>query len=262
MSGEAQPAAARPSYWLTRFVFLRLLGLVYIVAFLVVVNQWQPAPRQRRPPARGASFLERGRETRSGPGFGAFLSCRRSSGSRLRRGLPGRRLVGLGLSLRRPLRLRERPDPGRPLAALHVLRPRRPDLLRLRLGDPAPRDGLPRDLPRPLWRLGPFPARTPPSPVVIVLLRWLVFRLMLGAGLIKLRGDPCWRDLTCLVYHYETQPNPNPLSWYFHQLPAWFHELGVALQPRRRAGGAVLRLRPAARAARRGRPDGRSSRSC
>ncbi len=36
---------------------------------------------------------------------------------------------------------------------------------------------------------------------------------MLGAGLIKLRGDPCWRDLTCLVYHYETQPNPNPLSW-------------------------------------------------
>ena len=60
--------------------------------------------------------------------------------------------------------------------------------------------------------------------VVIVLLRWLTFRLMLGAGLIKLRGDPCWRDLTCLVFHYETQPNPNPLSWYFHQLPAWFHQ--------------------------------------
>ena len=79
----------------------------------------------------------------------------------------------------------------------------------------------------PLWRLGPFPARTPPSPVVIVLLRWLIFRLMLGAGLIKLRGDPCWRDLTCLVFHYETQPNPNPLSWWFHQLPPWFHKLEV-----------------------------------
>src|SRR5205085_2873658 len=57
----------------------------------------------------------------------------------------------------------------------------------------------------PPWRLGPFPARTPPSPIVVVLLRWLVFRLMFGAGLIKLRGDPCWRDLTCMVYHYETQ---------------------------------------------------------
>jgi len=28
----------------------------------------------------------------------------------------------------------------------------------------------------------------------------------LGAGLIKLRGDPCWRDLTCMDYHHETQP--------------------------------------------------------
>jgi len=52
--------------------------------------------------------------------------------------------------------------------------------------------------------------------------------VMLGAGLIKLRGDPCWRDLTCMVFHYETQPNPNPLSWYFHHLPAWFHSFEVA----------------------------------
>ena len=44
--------------------------------------------------------------------------------------------------------------------------------------------------------------------------RWLLFRIMLGAGLIKIRGDQCWRDLTCMVYHYETQPVPNPLSWY------------------------------------------------
>jgi hypothetical protein len=34
------------SRWLTRFLFLRLLGLVYAVAFLVVVLQWLrlPAP--------------------------------------------------------------------------------------------------------------------------------------------------------------------------------------------------------------------------
>ncbi len=66
------------------------------------------------------------------------------------------------------------------------------------------------------------------TPVVVVwLLRWVLFRLMLGAGLIKLRGDPCWRDLTCLIYHYQSQPMPNPLSWYFHWLPARVHKLGV-----------------------------------
>ncbi len=64
--------------------------------------------------------------------------------------------------------------------------------------------------------------------VVIYLLRWLEFRIMFGAGLIKLRGDPCWRDLTCLDYHYETQPMPNPLSWYFHTAPEWTHKAGVA----------------------------------
>ncbi len=57
----------------------------------------------------------------------------------------------------------------------------------------------------------------------IWLFRWLVLRLEFGAGLIKLRGDPCWRDLTCLDYHYETQPMPNPLSWYFHRAPRLDH---------------------------------------
>ena len=53
-------------------------------------------------------------------------------------------------------------------------------------------------------------------------------RIMLGAGLIKLRGDPCWQELTCLLTHYETQPVPHPLSWYFHALPPWILKLGVA----------------------------------
>src|SRR5512144_1954987 len=48
---------------------------------------------------------------------------------------------------------------------------------------------------------------------------------MPGAGLSKLRGDPRGRDLPCLAYHYETQPIPNPLSYYLHQLPLWFHRL-------------------------------------
>jgi hypothetical protein len=65
--------------------------------------------------------------------------------------------------------------------------------------------------------------------VVVWLLRWLLFRNMFGAGLIKLRGDDCWRDLSCLQYHYETQPMPNPLSWRAHHAPEWFHRLGVAV---------------------------------
>lgn len=66
-----------------------------------------------------------------------------------------------------------------------------------------------------------------PSRIPIWLFRWLLFRIMFGAGLIKLRGDPCWRDLTCLDYHYETQPMPNPLSWYFHLAPQWVNKGGV-----------------------------------
>ncbi len=71
------------------------------------------------------------------------------------------------------------------------------------------------------------PSDLMPSWVAIGALRWLTFRVMFGAGLIKLRGDPCWRDLTCLVYHYETQPLPNPLSWRLHRQPLWLHKAGV-----------------------------------
>jgi len=78
----------------------------------------------------------------------------------------------------------------------------------------------------PLWQMKPFPKTPPPVPI-IWLLRWLTFRLYMGTGLIKFRGDSCWSDLTCLFYHYETQPIPNPLSPYFHFMPQLFHKLGV-----------------------------------
>ena len=70
-------------------------------------------------------------------------------------------------------------------------------------------------------------ARTAPPWLVILLFRWLALRVELGAGLIKLRGDSCWRDLTCMEYHHETQPMPNPLSWYFHRLPRGLHRIEV-----------------------------------
>jgi hypothetical protein len=63
------------------------------------------------------------------------------------------------------------------------------------------------------------PAGVEPPFLVILLFRWLLFRTMFGAGMIKMRGDECWRDLTCLFYHFETQPMPNMLSWFFHWLP-------------------------------------------
>src|SRR5437016_4827933 len=71
------------------------------------------------------------------------------------------------------------------------------------------------------------PTHIVPPKIVIWLLRWELFRVMFGAGLIKLRGDSCWRDLTCLDYYFETQPIPNPLSWYFHWLPPAVHHGGV-----------------------------------
>uniref|UniRef100_A0AAX7TLT4 Lipase maturation factor n=1 Tax=Astatotilapia calliptera TaxID=8154 RepID=A0AAX7TLT4_ASTCA len=75
----------------------------------------------------------------------------------------------------------------------------------------------------PVWTLSQVPHRCPPSLICIWTFRWLIVRIMLGAGLIKIRGDKCWRDLTCMDYHYETQPVPNPMSYYIHRSPWWFH---------------------------------------
>lgn len=54
----------------------------------------------------------------------------------------------------------------------------------------------------------------------------LIAKIMLGAGLIKIRGDDCWRDIwgkNCMLYHYETQPNPHILSSFYHYLPHSIH---------------------------------------
>src|SRR4030095_10560009 len=69
---------------------------------------------------------------------------------------------------------------------------------------------------------------TAPHVLLNLIYRWTLFRVMFGAGLIKTRGDSCWRDLTCLDYYFETQPIPNPLSWYFHHLPKAILHGGVA----------------------------------
>lgn len=81
----------------------------------------------------------------------------------------------------------------------------------------------------PWTRMGPRARDRPPLLVYIWLYRWLAFRIMLGAGLIKLRGDACWTELTCLDFHFETQPIPHPGSWVLHQAPTWVLHGGVAV---------------------------------
>jgi lipase maturation factor 1 len=68
------------------------------------------------------------------------------------------------------------------------------------------------------------------SPVILWLFRWLLFRLMLLSGAVKLlSGDPAWRTLTALKFHYYTQPLPTPIAWYMQQLPGWFQEASVVV---------------------------------
>ena len=55
------------------------------------------------------------------------------------------------------------------------------------------------------------------------LYRWLAFRLYFLSGLVKLAsGDPTWRSLRALDFHYWTQPLPTVLAWYADKLPRGF----------------------------------------
>ncbi len=66
-----------------------------------------------------------------------------------------------------------------------------------------------------------------PSVAFLWLLRWLLFRLMFASGFVKLASDEVWRNLTALNFHYETQPLPTSIGWYVHQLPEWFQKISI-----------------------------------
>jgi predicted DCC family thiol-disulfide oxidoreductase YuxK len=69
----------------------------------------------------------------------------------------------------------------------------------------------------------------PPSRNVLWLLRLLLFKLMFSSGCVKLlSGDPNWRHLTALTFHYQTQPLPTWIAWYANQLPLWFQKFSCA----------------------------------
>lgn len=215
----------RGRYWLTRFVFLRWLGLIYFVAFLSLAQQVRPLiGAHGLLPA--ASYLDRIGERSDR--LSAFLAlptifwvdCSDSLLTTLAYvGVGGSALVLLGFA-------------NVPLLALlwflylsfvHVGQlfwGYGWEILLLEVGFLA-------IFLCPLFDPRPFADRRTPPVALIWLIRWMLFRVMLGAGLIKWHGDPCWRDLTCMLHHYETQPLPNPLSWYFHFLPPAVHRFEV-----------------------------------
>ncbi|PWU21966.1 MAG: membrane protein [Verrucomicrobia bacterium] len=75
-----------------------------------------------------------------------------------------------------------------------------------------------------------WPGAQAPSHLILWLMWWLLFRLMFSSGMVKLRSrDPTWRNFTALCHHYQTQPLPTPLAWHVSQLPPRFHKASAAL---------------------------------
>ncbi len=62
-----------------------------------------------------------------------------------------------------------------------------------------------------------------PPVIGVICFQFFLFRFIFSSGLSKIRTDKNWRNLSSMKYHFETQPLPNPLSWYFHQFSLWFY---------------------------------------
>src|SRR6185312_4722449 len=202
---------ARQAYWLTRFVILRLLGAVYAVAFLVAINQLVPLIG-----SHGLTpldiYQEQVRQALDSTGAGFMRLPSLFWFWHSDTALLTVSWLGFILSLVVVAGYANAPLLGvlwfLYMSIVHAGQDWYGYGWEIQLTE----TGFLAIFLCPLLDPRPFPRRPPPTPVVW-LFRWLIFRIMVGAGLIKLRGDPCWRDLTCLYYHYETQPLPNPLSW-------------------------------------------------
>jgi hypothetical protein len=222
---NADLPGGRPTYWLTRFVILRLLGAIYAVAFLVAINQIIPligtngliplntfiqrvinvlgstgAGFERLPSIFWFAHSDTSLLTAAWIGF--VLSC----------------LVMAGFTN------------AIILAVLWILY-----MSFVHVGQDWYGYGWEIQLLEtgflaiflcPLLDPRPFPKRAPPIQI-IVLFRWLILRIMFGSGMIKIRGDEVWRNGTALYYHFETQPLAGPLSRWFHFLPRAVLKMGV-----------------------------------
>ena len=68
------------------------------------------------------------------------------------------------------------------------------------------------------------------APWLVWTYRLLLFRLMFESGLVKLAsGDPNWRNLHALRFHFMTQPLPNPIAYYMYRAPNWLLDSLTAL---------------------------------
>ena len=209
---------AAPDYWLARFAFQRALAFIYLIAFLVTVHQFRPLLGER-------GLLPVPDFVRAVP-FGrspSLFHLRYSDPLLLAIAWSGVLLAAVAA-----LGVFDGPEWPVPLtmavwALLWALY-----LSIVNVGQTFYSFGW-ESLLLEAGFLAIFlgPASTTPQFSLILLLRWLLFRVEFGAGMIKMRGDRCWRDLTCLYYHHETQPMPNPLSWYFHHLPKRLHRMEV-----------------------------------
>jgi hypothetical protein len=222
---EGSTPSSSKSYWITRFMILRLLGGVYAVAFLVATRQLVPLVGENGlTPAR--AFLDRAHE-HFGSTFSAFVAF--PSLFWLNHSDLALQLVSwIGLILGCVV-LAGYANAlvmfvlwALYLSVIHIGQRWYGYGWEIQLTE----TGFLAIFLCPLLDGRPFPRRAPPL-MVIWLFRWLTFRIMLGAGLIKIRGDPAWRDLTALNYHFETQPIPNPLSRWFHFLPHPLLKSGV-----------------------------------
>jgi hypothetical protein len=223
--GTAPAPLTKPTYWITRFLILRLLGLVYLVAFLAFVNQALPLiGHEGLLPAD--AFVQRALEK-----LGSRWRCFWELPSVFWFGVSDARLLFVGwIGVAFSALLLAGFANGLTLLVLWALYLSITHVGQLFYGygweNQLTETGFLAIFLVPVIDPRPFPRRPPPT-AVIWLFRWLAFRIMLGAGLIKIRGDPCWRDLTCLDYHFLTQPIPNPLSARFYFAPRLMHRVGV-----------------------------------
>lgn len=213
------------TYWLTRFMILRLLGIVYAVAFLVAINELVPLIGANGLLPVGI-FLDRVREALGSTGEGFMRLPSLFWFVHSDTALLTVSWVGFVLSLIVVAGFANVPL----LTVLWLLY-----MSIVHVGQEWYGYGWEIQLLEtgflaiflcPLIEMRPFPKRAPPRPI-IVLFRWLIFRIMVGSGLIKFRGDTIWRKGTALFHHFETQPIPGPLSRFFNFLPHSVLRLGV-----------------------------------
>jgi hypothetical protein len=214
-----------PSYWLTRFMILRLLGIIYAVAFLVAVNQLVPLIGANGLLPLDVYFKEVV-ETFGSPaaGFAKLPSVFwfwHSDAALLTVSW-----IGFIVSLVVVAGYANGPLMGvlwfLYMSIVHAGQDWYSYGWEIQLTE----TGFLAMFLCPLIDMRPFPRRPPPM-TIIVLFRWLIFRIMMGSGMIKIRGDKSWLNGTALYYQFETQPIPGPLSRWFYFLPHIWLKIGV-----------------------------------